>query len=96
MVSPDYADHFRFRVLQDAMVQATAIHWRRRAEQFRAALPRPGDFPGRGITPAQRARRRERLLKVIEECELRALYAERYGLGAAGDLDVERALQEAA
>lgn len=29
-------DHFRERVLQDALVEATATYWRRRAEEFRA------------------------------------------------------------
>lgn len=31
-----YVEHFRFRVLQDAMAEGTATYWRRRAEQFAA------------------------------------------------------------
>jgi hypothetical protein len=30
----DYVAHFRTRVLQDALAQATAAYWRRRAVQF--------------------------------------------------------------
>lgn len=42
----EHVDHFRTRVLQDAMTDATADYWRRRARSFEAALPRPGDFTG--------------------------------------------------
>jgi hypothetical protein len=89
-------DHFRFRVLQDAFAEATASYWRRRAEQFRAALPRPGDFPGRDTTPEQVAERRRRVRAQIEACELRAQYAEQYGLGGFELGAVERALREVA
>lgn len=95
-MSPDHLEHFRFRVLQDAMVEATTIYWRRRAEQFRSALPRPEDHIGRDVTPADRQRRRERILRLIEACDLRAQYAEHHGLGVSGELEVETALREAA
>lgn len=39
-------DHFRARVLQDALSEATAAYWRRRAATFLWAAPRPGDFTG--------------------------------------------------
>lgn len=39
-------DHFRARVLQDALTEATAAYWIRRAEAFEAAAPRPGDWHG--------------------------------------------------
>jgi len=32
----DYVAHFRSRVLQDALSEATAAYWTRRAEQFEA------------------------------------------------------------
>lgn len=31
-----YVEHFRYRVLQDALTEATAHYWRRRADQFAA------------------------------------------------------------
>lgn len=31
---PEYVEHFRHRVLQDALAEATAAYWMRRAEQF--------------------------------------------------------------
>lgn len=46
----DYIAHFRARVLQDALAQATAAYWRRRAEVWEAARPRPGDFTGAATT----------------------------------------------
>ena len=39
--------HFGTRILRDAMNEATAAYWLRRAEAFEAARPRPGDYPGR-------------------------------------------------
>lgn len=39
-------DHFRARILQDALTEATAHYWIRRAEAFEAAAPRPGDYHG--------------------------------------------------
>ena len=32
----EYMDHFRARVLQDALTEATAAYWRRRADTFAA------------------------------------------------------------
>lgn len=32
----EYAEHFRARVLQDALNEATAVYWRRRAAAFDA------------------------------------------------------------
>jgi hypothetical protein len=95
-MTPVDVDHFRYRVLQDAFAEATAIYWRRRADQFRAALPRPGDFPGTETTPEQVAERRRRIHAQIEACELRARYADQYGLGAEERHEVERALREVA
>jgi hypothetical protein len=39
-------DHFRARVLQDALTEATAQYWLRRAQQFEAAAPKPDDYRG--------------------------------------------------
>jgi hypothetical protein len=37
-------DHFRARILQDALTEATAEYWERRAQQFVDAIPRAGDY----------------------------------------------------
>lgn len=39
-------DHFRARVLQDALTEATAGYWIRRAQHFEDAAPKPGDWHG--------------------------------------------------
>jgi hypothetical protein len=39
-------DHFRARVLQDALTEATAAYWLQRANQFEAAAPKLGEFHG--------------------------------------------------
>lgn len=42
----DHLTQFSLRILRDAMNEATAAYWLRRAEAFEAARPRPGDYPG--------------------------------------------------
>jgi hypothetical protein len=39
-------DHFRARILQDALTEATAQYWVHRAHQFQQAAPRLGKFHG--------------------------------------------------
>jgi hypothetical protein len=39
-------DHFRARILQDALTEATAQYWIHRAYQFQQAAPRLGEFHG--------------------------------------------------
>lgn len=39
-------DHFRARILQDALTEATATYWLRRAHQFEQAAPRLGEYHG--------------------------------------------------
>ena len=41
-----YVDHFRARVLQDALTEAMRSYWLRRADAFEAAMHKAGDFPG--------------------------------------------------
>lgn len=66
-----YVDHFRTRVLQDALAEATADYWRRRALSFETALPRPGDFTGRA-TPEQIEEQRMRVASTVLACVQRA------------------------
>lgn len=41
-----YVEHFRHRVLQDALAEATASYWHRRADAFEWAKPRLGEHHG--------------------------------------------------
>lgn len=47
-------EHFRARILQDALDQATIGHWLARHAALSASLPRPGDYVGHA-SPAQLA-----------------------------------------
>jgi len=68
---PERLAHFRCRVLADALSEATRDYWRRRAEAFEDAAPRPGDFPGRATPEELRAARR-RCLDAAAACRARA------------------------
>ncbi len=68
----DRVRHFRLRVLSDALSEATANYWNRRAEAFEAAAPRPGDFTGRA-TQADLDTLTRRCRKAAEACRQRAL-----------------------
>jgi len=67
----DYVEHFTKRVVQDALAEATAAYWRRRAAVFRDARPRAGDYNGRATSRELRDRHR-RLSEVADACEGRA------------------------
>jgi len=67
----DHVDHFRARVLQDALNEATAHYWRGRARAFEAALPRAGDYTGRA-TPEQIEEQRQRIAAAVLACCQRA------------------------
>lgn len=67
----EYLDDFARRVLQDAMTEATAAYWLRRAAELEAARPRPGDFNG-NATEAELAARDRRLANDAEGCRQRA------------------------
>lgn len=45
-------EHFRARVAQDALTDATAAFWRRRAADLEDARPREGDYPGKATEGA--------------------------------------------
>lgn len=70
----DHVEHFRRRVLQDALNEATAAYWHRRAAAFDAARPRPGDFHGRA-TRAQLAAADTRLAAQAAACRRAAALA---------------------
>jgi hypothetical protein len=62
-------DHFRARVLQDALDQATVGHWLARHAALSASLPRPGDYTGRASADELNAREAgvRRALAAIEQ-----------------------------
>ena len=92
---PGYVDHFRGRVLQDALVEATAAYWQRRGDVFDAARPRACDFPG-GATEADLDAARRRCGAVALACRQRAAATELYGIDDDLAYEVEAALREAA
>jgi len=73
-----YAEHFAWRVLQDALNEASATYWRRRAEALRAARHREGDYLPDGRLEAARTRWRE-LTEAARACDNAASFLEAYG-----------------
>lgn len=63
--------HFRARVLQDALAEATATYWLHRAAALEDARPRGTDRPGRA-TPDQLAAADARLAQAAALCRHRA------------------------
>jgi len=43
-------DHFRARILQDALTEATAQYWIHRAHQFQQAAPRLDEYRGQATS----------------------------------------------
>jgi hypothetical protein len=73
-VMPDlteYLEHFRARVVQDALAEATMYYWERRAAAFDWARPRATDWPGQA-TPEQLAEQDLRLAETALACRERA------------------------
>lgn len=67
----EHTAHFRARVLQDALTEATRSYWLRRAETFEAAKPRPGDYFGKLTRDEVRAQW-YRLDEIARACRARA------------------------
>jgi hypothetical protein len=49
-------DHFRGRILQDALTEATAQYWVHRAHQFQQAAPRLEEYRGQATREQLRER----------------------------------------
>jgi len=71
----DIAEPIRRRVVQDAMNDALACTWRRRAELFEWARPRPGDFNG-NAGAAEMAERDRLLAAQAKACRNKAILLE--------------------
>ncbi len=67
----DSAEQLRTRVVREALRDATAHTWTRRAQALEWARPRPSDFPGRA-TPDELAARDARLAEQAAACRHRA------------------------
>ncbi len=59
------------RVIQDALTEASSDYWNRRAAQFEAARPQPGDYTGHATAEALESRDR-RCAATAEACRARA------------------------
>lgn len=70
----EYVEHFRARVLQDALNEATSSYWLRRADQFTAAMPRPGEFHGQR-TDDRLDEKVVELAGIVQACRARASVA---------------------
>ena len=67
----EQVEHFRHRVLADALKEATSIYWQRRATAFEAAMPKSTDFTG-NTTEAEIVEQRDRLAETAAACRARA------------------------
>ncbi len=67
----EYVDNFRRRVLADAIQEASAIYWERRAEAFEAARPTPNEFHGNETREELRGRWL-RLTEIAAACHAKA------------------------
>lgn len=93
---PDIAAHcahFAARVVQDALAEASAAYWLRRAEAFEAARPCHGDFHGQATREALHARY-DLLTQQVAACRAAAHVFTEYGLGDDALGDVESVLAE--
>jgi len=73
-----YLEHFGRRVLMDALNEASATYWRRRAEALRAARHRVGDYLPPDRLEAARAKWRQ-LTEAAAACDNAARFIEMYG-----------------
>lgn len=64
-------EHFRGRVLQDALSEAMARYWHHRADMLERCLSRPGDYTGRAST-AEIAGRDARIRADAARCRAHA------------------------
>lgn len=71
----EHIDHFQRRVIQDALTDATAVYWRRRADTFDWARPRPGEFYGNATRDDLREQD-ARLAAMARACRARAAACE--------------------
>jgi hypothetical protein len=71
----DLGEAMRRRAVQQAITDALPETWRRRAQDFRAAAPKPGDHPGQA-TLLELAERGQECLAIALACERHAALLE--------------------
>lgn len=71
-------DRFVRDLLEDCFADVSARQWRERAQVFRDARPRPGDYVGQ-TTVEQRREQWRRLMAIAAACEARAQLIEAGG-----------------
>lgn len=73
--TPFDLDHFQHRIVREAMKEATAAYWTKRADQYAAAMPRASDHIGRRSYDDVAARA-IRLQTIVTACRNRATLCE--------------------
>lgn len=71
----EYVANFQRRILQDALAEATAAYWLRRAADTEAARARPGDYVPAHVTREERQARWDRLTALAQAYRNRATFA---------------------
>jgi hypothetical protein len=71
----DIDEQLRKRATQQAILAAEAWHWAKRAEEFHAAAPRKGDYPGRA-TRAELREAYDRCMATALACRRKAAFLE--------------------
>jgi hypothetical protein len=74
----DFSEAMRRRAVQQAISDARSETWRRRAQDFRAAAPKPGDYSGRASL-SELAERGQECLNIARACEAHATLLEEIG-----------------
>lgn len=81
---------FARRLVEESLLTALPASWLRRAAEFEAARPRPGDFHG-AASAADLAARDRRCAEAAQACreraELLGLHSDVFGLEVAADVD---------
>jgi hypothetical protein len=67
----EHVDHFQQRIIREAILDAEAAHWIRRAEALEWARPKAGDWHGQATREELRARY-DQLTEEAQACRNRA------------------------
>lgn len=84
------------RLIQDALAEATASYWMRRAATFEAARPKPGDFHGFHATPETIDALDQRIAAKAAACRARAYVTDLHRVGPTEQAEIRRLLGAAA
>ncbi|MFY0406911.1 hypothetical protein [Solicola sp. PLA-1-18] len=76
-LSPEHYDRIATDNLRQALAEATAFYWQKRADRFEAARPRPDDYVGHA-SPEQIAETDARIRAKADNCRAHADIAPRW------------------